>query len=91
MSSVSVLKPLCGIEPRLYENLVTFCEQAHSCFQLLFGVSSPVDPAIAVVRRLQAACSHRDIELAVDSRVHSSNRKVSNLINMLERARHACC
>lgn len=87
-ASVSVLKPLCGIEPRLYENLVTFCNQAHPCFQLLFGVSSPVDPAIAVVRRLQAAYPHCDIELVVDSRVHGSNLKVSNLINMAERARH---
>ncbi|MEW6344544.1 MAG: bacteriohopanetetrol glucosamine biosynthesis glycosyltransferase HpnI [Pseudomonadota bacterium] len=87
-SSVSVLKPLCGIEPRLYENLVTFCEQAHPCFQLLFGVSSPVDPAIAVVRRLQAAYPHCDIELVIDSRVHGSNLKVSNLINMAQRARH---
>jgi ceramide glucosyltransferase len=86
--SVSVLKPLCGIEPRLYENLVTFCNQAHPCFQLLFGVSSPVDPAIAVVRRLQAAYPQCDIELVVDSRVHGSNLKVSNLINMAERARH---
>ncbi|HEV3423902.1 MAG TPA: bacteriohopanetetrol glucosamine biosynthesis glycosyltransferase HpnI [Paraburkholderia sp.] len=87
-TSVSVLKPLCGIEPRLYENLVTFCEQAHPCFQLLFGVSSPVDPAIAVVRRLQAAYPQCDIELVIDSRVHGSNLKVSNLINMAERARH---
>jgi ceramide glucosyltransferase len=87
-NSVSVLKPLCGIEPRLYENLVTFCEQAHPCFQLLFGVSSPVDPAIAVVRRLQAAYPQRDIELVIDSRVHGSNLKVSNLINMAQRARH---
>jgi ceramide glucosyltransferase len=87
-SSVSVLKPLCGIEPRLYENLVTFCEQAHPCFQLLCGVSSPVDPAIGVVRRLQAAYPHCDIELVIDSRVHGSNLKVSNLINMAQRARH---
>jgi ceramide glucosyltransferase len=87
-TSVSVLKPLCGIEPRLYENLVTFCEQAHPCFQLLFGVSSPVDPAIAVVRRLQAAYPRCDIELVIDSRVHGSNLKVSNLINMAQRARH---
>jgi ceramide glucosyltransferase len=87
-SSVSMLKPLCGIEPRLYENLVTFCEQAHPCFQLLFGVSSPVDPAIAVVRRLQAAYPQCDIELVIDSRVHGSNLKVSNLSNMAERARH---
>jgi ceramide glucosyltransferase len=87
-TSVSVLKPLCGIEPRLYENLVTFCEQAHPRFQLLFGVSSPVDPAIDVVRRLQAAYPECDIELVIDSRVHGSNLKVSNLINMAQRARH---
>ena len=87
-TSVSVLKPLCGTEPRLYENLVTFCEQAHPRFQLLFGVSSPVDPAIGVVRRLQAAYPQCDIELVIDSRVHGSNLKVSNLINMAQRARH---
>ncbi|RFU48066.1 glycosyltransferase [Paraburkholderia sp. DHOC27] len=87
-ASVSVLKPLCGTEPRLYENLETFCNQAHPCFQLLFGVSSPVDPAIGVVRRLQAAYPQCDIELVIDSRVHGSNLKVSNLINMAERARH---
>ncbi|MFP3564476.1 bacteriohopanetetrol glucosamine biosynthesis glycosyltransferase HpnI [Paraburkholderia sp. SIMBA_030] len=85
---VSVLKPLCGAEPRLYENLRTFCDQRHGHFQLVLGVSSPDDPAIAVVRRLQAAYPMHDIELAVDSRVHGSNLKVSNLINMAERARH---
>jgi len=87
-TSVSVLKPLCCVEPRLYENLATFCEQAHPRFQLLFGVSSPADAAIGVVRRLQAAYPQCDIELVVDSRVHGSNLKVSNLINMAQRARH---
>jgi ceramide glucosyltransferase len=86
--AISVLKPLCGAEPRLYENLATFCEQTHPCFQLLFGVSSPHDPAIAVVERLQAAYPHCDIDLVVDSRVHGSNLKVSNLINLAERARY---
>ncbi|WP_408438559.1 bacteriohopanetetrol glucosamine biosynthesis glycosyltransferase HpnI [Paraburkholderia caffeinilytica] len=85
---VSVLKPLCGTEPRLYENLRTFCDQRHGHFQLVLGVSSPDDPAIGVVRRLQAAYPMHDIELAVDTRVHGSNLKVSNLINMAERARH---
>lgn len=85
---VSVLKPLCGAEPRLYENLRTFCNQRHGHVQLVLGVSSPDDPAIAIVRRLQAAYPHRDIELAIDTRVHGSNLKVSNLINMAERARH---
>jgi ceramide glucosyltransferase len=85
---VSVLKPLCGAEPRLYENLTTFCEQRHGRFQLLLGVSSPDDPAVAVVRRLQAAWPAHDIELVVNERVHGSNLKVSNLINMAEHARY---
>jgi ceramide glucosyltransferase len=86
--AVSVLKPLCGAEPRLYENLATFCEQHHPLYQLIFGVSSPKDPAIAVVRRLQAAYPGHDIKLVIDSRVHGSNLKVSNLINMAAHARH---
>ncbi len=85
---VSVLKPLCGAEPRLYENLATFCEQTHPCYELLFGVSSSADPAIAVVRRLQAAFPSRDISLVVDSRVHGHNLKVSNLINLAAQAKH---
>ncbi|WP_043203086.1 bacteriohopanetetrol glucosamine biosynthesis glycosyltransferase HpnI [Paraburkholderia acidipaludis] len=85
---VSVLKPLCGAEPRLYENLATFCEQRHPCFELLFGVSSPTDPAIAVVERLQAAYPHCDIELVIDARVYGSNLKVSNLMNLVARARY---
>ncbi|MFM0593454.1 bacteriohopanetetrol glucosamine biosynthesis glycosyltransferase HpnI [Paraburkholderia dilworthii] len=85
---VSVLKPLCGAEPRLYENLRTFCDQRHGHFQLVLGVSSPDDPAIAVVRRLQAAYPKHDIELAIDTRVHGTNLKVSNLINMAEHARY---
>jgi ceramide glucosyltransferase len=85
---VSVLKPLCGAEPRLYDNLRTFCEQRHGHFQLVLGVSSPHDPAIAVARRLQAAYPAHDIEFAIDTRVHGSNLKVSNLINMAGRARY---
>ncbi|WP_025602779.1 bacteriohopanetetrol glucosamine biosynthesis glycosyltransferase HpnI [Burkholderia sp. WSM2230] len=87
-TSVTVLKPLCGTEPRLYENLTSFCEQRHAQFQLVLGVSSPDDPAIAVVHRLQAAYPALDIELVVDTHVHGANRKVSNLINMAKRARH---
>ncbi|RDU97018.1 bacteriohopanetetrol glucosamine biosynthesis glycosyltransferase HpnI [Trinickia dinghuensis] len=88
LEPVSVLKPLCGAEPRLYENLSTFCEQTHPCYQLLFGVSSSADPAISIVRRLQAAFPERDIALVVDSRVHGHNLKVSNLMNLAARAKY---
>ncbi|WP_244136626.1 bacteriohopanetetrol glucosamine biosynthesis glycosyltransferase HpnI [Burkholderia vietnamiensis] len=87
-SSVSVLKPLCGAEPQLFENLATFCEQDHPRFQLIFGVASPHDAAIKVVHRLQNAYPNRHIDLIVDPRIHGANRKVSNLINMIPHARY---
>ncbi|AMR81803.1 bacteriohopanetetrol glucosamine biosynthesis glycosyltransferase HpnI [Cupriavidus nantongensis] len=85
---VSVLKPLCGAEPRLYANLATFCRQRHPCFQLVFGVRAADDPAIAVVERLRRDFPACDIALVIDPRVHGSNLKVSNLINLFRAARH---
>ncbi|SAK68018.1 glycosyl transferase family protein [Caballeronia calidae] len=86
--SVSVLKPLCGAEPRLYENLATFCTQTHPSYQLLFGVASETDPAAREVRKLMRAYPQLAIELVVDATPHGRNRKVSNLINLAARARH---
>jgi len=84
----SVLKPLHGAEPRLYENLRSFCLQTHPDYQLVFGVRDPDDPAIAVVERLRLQFPQRSIALAIDPRVHGANFKVSNLLNMLPHAQH---
>lgn len=51
---VSVLKPLCGLEPGLEENLEGFFLQDYPCYELLFIFHSPLDPALAVVERLRA-------------------------------------
>jgi ceramide glucosyltransferase len=85
---VTVLKPLCGPEPGLEANLASFCSQSHPQFQLVFGVRDPLDPAIAVVERLRRRFPALDMLLVVDPRVHGSNLKVSNLVNMMGAARH---
>jgi ceramide glucosyltransferase len=85
---VTVLKPLCGSEPGLLEHLRSFCQQNYREFQIVFGVSDAADPACAVVRRLVAEFPSVPIELVINPRLHGSNFKVSNLINMLPYARH---
>ncbi|CAL1241609.1 bacteriohopanetetrol glucosamine biosynthesis glycosyltransferase HpnI [Candidatus Methylocalor cossyra] len=85
---VSVLKPLCGAEPRLYENLRSFCAQDYPEFQLVCGVQEGDDPAIAVVHRLAREFPGLSLELVIDPSRHGSNHKVSNLINILGRCRY---
>lgn len=88
LQPVTVLKPLCGMEPGLEANLTALCTQQHPAFQIVFGVRDPHDPAIVVARRLAKRYPGRDIRLVVDARVHGTNLKVSNLINMMRSARH---
>jgi ceramide glucosyltransferase len=85
---ISVLKPLCGTEPGLYENLRSFVDQDYPGLQIVFGVRNPEDDALPVVRALIAERPARDIALVVDPRVAGRNLKVANLANMLPAARH---
>lgn len=86
---VSVLKPLHGAEPELFDRLAALCTQDYpGRLELVCGVQAASDPAIEVVRRLQERFSDVSITVHVDPRQHGSNRKVSNLINMLPLARH---
>ncbi|MGO4332012.1 bacteriohopanetetrol glucosamine biosynthesis glycosyltransferase HpnI [Cupriavidus sp. 2TAF22] len=88
LQPVSVLKPLCGAEPRLFENLATLCQQDYPDYQIVFGVQRPDDPALDVVERLRADYPARAIDVVVDSRIHGTNLKVSNLINLWPSAHH---
>ena len=87
--AVTILKPLCGAEPELYARMAAFCSQHYrGPLQLVCGVQAPSDPAIELVRKLQAEFADVPIALHVDGGEHGSNRKVSNLINMLPLAKH---
>ena len=85
---VSLLKPLHGAEPGLYENLRSFAEQDYPVVQLVLGVTDPNDGALPAAHSLIRDLPDRDIVLVVDPRVSGGNRKVANLENMLRAARH---
>src|SRR5260370_41407470 len=85
---VTLLKPLCGAEEGLYENLRSFFLQEYGEYQIVFGVRDAADPAIAVVERLVKEFPRVPAKLVINRQQHGSNRKVSNLINMLPYARH---
>ena len=85
---VTVLKPLHGDEPDLYENLRSFCEQEYPEFQVIFCSADPADPALECARRLQREFAHRNIEIAAGGAQNVRNPKVGNLLGAIERAKH---
>jgi len=90
LQAVTILKPLHGEEPGLFENLESFCRQDYGAkMQIVFGVHDEADPAIHVVRALLAKYPALDAVLVADDSIHGTNGKVTNLINMLAAARHS--
>jgi ceramide glucosyltransferase len=85
---VSVLKPLCGVEPLTEIALESFFLIDYPDYQLVFGVQSAADPVLAIIEALRARYPARDVAVVVDPTLHGSNRKISNLINMLPAASH---
>src|SRR5215813_1731752 len=86
---VTILVPLHGDEPGLFDNLAAFCDQDYAGpVQIIFGVTDPRDPAIQSVERLRPAGCGRQIDLVVSTRVAGSNPKVSNLVGMSPSIRH---
>jgi ceramide glucosyltransferase len=86
--AVTVLKPLNDAEPGLEERLAAFCHQDYAApVQVLCGAQDTA-AATDAVRAVQRQEPDAPIELAVEQRHHGANRKVSNLINMLPRARY---
>lgn len=85
---VTILKPLKGLDVDLFENLATFCRQDYPRFQIVCAVADADDAAVRVVRKLQHVYPDVDIELVIDSRVHGSNYKVSNLHHAYEHAKY---
>lgn len=86
---VSILKPVKGLDPHMYASFASHCRQDYfSEYEILFGVSSMEDPAVAAVRKLQAEFPQSDIRLILCPESRGANGKVSNLSQILPHARY---
>lgn len=85
---LSILKPLKGVDPAIYESFRSQCVQDYPEYEIIFGVSEADDPAIASVERLKEEFPDRAIRLVVAPVKLGANVKVSNLQQMLPYARY---
>src|SRR3954451_9217792 len=85
---VSILKPLKGTDPEIYESFRSHCLQDYSEYEIIFGISDPADPAVATVAWLQRDFPDSNIRLVVCPEILGPNVKVSNLEQMVQSARY---
>lgn len=86
---VSILKPVKGVDARMYAAFCSHCEQQYSGrYEILFGVSSMEDTAVAEIERLRSEYPAVVIRVIECPERLGSSGKVSNLVQMLP---HAQC
>ena len=67
VEGVSILRPLKGLDPNIYENLETSFLQVYPKFEIIFAVADEGDQALAVVRELIAKYPHVDAQIVTSA------------------------
>lgn len=84
---VSILKPLCGLDDRLEENLASFAALAYPEYEVLLGLRSADDPALGPARQAARRWPGR-IRIVFQRGDPGHNPKVNQLVTLARAARH---
>lgn len=87
--AISLLKPLCGQEDSLEENLRSFFMQDYPDYEILFAVHTLSDPAVAVVEKVRREFPGGPrVSLVETGASAAPNAKAHSLGHLVARAQH---
>src|SRR5258705_2185298 len=84
--SVSILKPVRGLDPEAYENYASFCRQDYPSYELIFCVGDFNDPARPVLQKFMRDFPRSQIRLRFCSGRSTLNHKVAKLLRIANQA-----
>lgn len=86
---VTLLKPVHGTEPRLYENLESFFLQDYPNFEIVFGARSLDNEALRTVDELRAKYPNVHARVVISGAPKWQNAKVYSLDKMIASSRNS--
>jgi ceramide glucosyltransferase len=86
LPTVSLIKPVCGVEKNLYENLSTACRQTYPDYEVIFSVQDSNDPALPLLERIRDENSRVPVRIVVDGASAGPNGRLSNILNATSHA-----
>ncbi len=86
--SVSILKPLKGLDDGLFDNLESFCNLEYPRYEIIFALQDQNDPAYKVASKIREQYPSRDITIVVEHCSAGLNPKVNNLVPAYKRAKY---
>jgi ceramide glucosyltransferase len=86
--SVSILKPVCGVDREVYENFASMCRLDYPEYEIVFGVAKADDPVVPLIEKLQGQLPERSIRLIVGIEQLGTSRKTNTLCRLVKEAKY---
>lgn len=88
LPGISIIKPLVGVDPNLFDNLETFFTMKYPAFEILFCVQDELDSVIMIVQSLILKYPKVDAKLFIGKKNVGVNPKINNMIRGYEASKY---
>ncbi|KAG8780311.1 hypothetical protein FRC15_009633 [Serendipita sp. 397] len=88
IEGVSIIRPLKGLDPNMYENLETTFTQIYPKFEIIFSVAEEDDPCLDVVQMLVDKYPQVDVKLSIGEEIVGVNPKINNMMTAFRIAKY---
>lgn len=88
LPGISILKPLVGIDPNLFENLETYFSMKYPSYELLFCIQDEFDASRMIVQSLIDKYPKVDAKMFLGGKSVGINPKINNMATGYEAAKY---